>query len=336
MNIRSKILIVANYKENKGGISTVITNHFKKLKDDDVFVEVFSTKRNLFRRIALFISLPNKVKKFDIIHIHGCSYFGFFPIVIGIISSKVLNKRKVIVTYHGGGAYDFLKKNIFWAKWFLEKADHITVMSEFLQDIFNEFGLKNVLLRNLIDPKNTPKHIIDLSFPKLVSIRSLTETYNISDILEAFILIKKEYPLATIQIAGTGLLESKLKKDYFDLDGVLFLGLVSNEAISTLLMQNNIFVSVPSFDNQPMSILEAFSIGIPVISSRVGGVLDMIEEGRNGFLVDVNSPSQIFDRVKWIFSNKHEMPEIINNAQQELVKYQWPAVRRVLLTLYSE
>ncbi|MEA2107181.1 MAG: glycosyltransferase family 4 protein [Bacteroidota bacterium] len=330
-----KILIVANYNEGRGGISGVVKNHYDKLKEDSHFIEIFNTKKDVIARIFLIFPLIFKVKQFQVIHIHGCSGLGFYPIFIGIIASKVFARKKAIITYHGGGAENFLKNHSGFIKWFMKKANYITVMSNFLQNIFAKYQIETVILKNLINIKieTTTQLVIDT--PRILSIRSLSTNYNIHDIISAFALIKNKFKGATLQIAGSGPLEASLKKQAEEISGITFLGQIPNKEITTLMNRNNVFITVPSHDNQPMSILEAFSVGIPVISTKVGGIPDMITDVYNGFLVDVHSSEQIADKVTWIFSNQNKIPEILANAKESVKDYQWPVIKNKLLMLYA-
>lgn len=330
-----KILIVANYKPSKGGISGVVNNHYMKLVDDGNTVEIFNTKANPLKRSILIFFLLKKVKSFEVIHIHGCSGLGFFPIFIGIIACKILAKKRTIVTYHGGGAKEFLRKYLRLIRGVMNKADKITVMSKFLQETFSESGIKTVVLKNLIDIKVKRDCILEMDTPRLLSIRSLNPIYNINDIIDAFRKIKEIFTDATLQIVGTGSLEDDIRSQTKHLPDIYFIGQVRNEEIPTIMQQNNVLISVPSFDNQPMSILEAFSVGIPVISSNVGGIPDMIVDSHNGFLVDVHSPEQISKKVEWIFNNKEKVTQIINNAKESVKDYQWPAVKKELYSFYK-
>jgi len=330
-----KILIVANYTPNEGGISGVVFNHYRKLSDEGNNMEIFNTKRNPLIRLYLIFKLINKVKKNDIIHIHGCSGLGFYPIFVGVLSSKIFTSKKTIVTYHGGGAEAFLNKRERLIKWFLNNADHVTVMSKYLHEVFRKYNIHTIILKNVIDIENENENRSDFSFPKIISVRSLSKIYNVNDIIEAFKKVKEKYKNASLKIAGSGEQLKSIKKLGTDCADIEFLGVLPNNKIPLLLKSNNIFVSVPSFDNQPMSILEAFSSGIIVISTSVGGVADMIEDGRTGLLVDVNNPQQIAEKIDWIISNPQLSKRIIVEAKREVEKYFWENIRPVLVELYE-
>ncbi len=330
------VLLISNYNKDIGGISGVVYNTYNKLKEEGFYVEIFNTHRNQIVRTILIFPLLLKVRRFEIIHIHGCSYFGFYPIVLGVIASKIIYKRKTIVTYHGGGAESFFRRNYKLVSIILKKVDHITVMSSFLQNVFSKYGLSTTILPNLTNLESKINFEINLKTLRIISIRTLDKMYNIDDIINAFIIIKEHFEDAELRIIGNGSEIEKLKNycKERELIGVEFFGKISNERIIEELSKSNIMVSVPSFDNQPLSILEAFASAIPVISSNVGGIPYMIKDGVTGFLVNTNNPAQIAQKILWIMHHPEKTKEIIINASKELTKYQWGSIRKQLLNLY--
>ena len=232
------ILIISNYHANSGGISGVVFNHLTKLREEGFIVTLFNTKRNHVARLFLVFKLLRIIREYSIIHIHGASFLGFYPIVIGIFSSKIVYNKRVVVTYHGGGAKDFLKRWSIFIKYFLKKADHVTVMSSFLETTFKSYGIKTVILPNLIEiPLNSHSTAI-YDYPRLLSIRSLKKLYNIDDIIRAFVIVRKKYPNATLTIAGDGPEEMNLKNLSNQTNGIEFIGSIKNIDIPKIMMKN--------------------------------------------------------------------------------------------------
>ena len=121
--MKKRILFVANYKQGVGGISgQVDVLHAKLPLEGGIEAEVFSTKGSMAKRLLLFFALLLKAGKYDVLHVHGCSYRGFLPVVYGIVAGKLWRKR-IVVTYHGGEAKDFFSKHPKWVRFWLMKAD---------------------------------------------------------------------------------------------------------------------------------------------------------------------------------------------------------------------
>ncbi len=332
-----KLLIIGNYAEGKGGISGVISNHYQKLRQEGCQVDIFNTKRHNLIRLFLLLPLIVRLRKYNIIHIHGCSYMGFYPIVLGLIASKWIYHKTTVVTYHGGGAKDFLSKRQRFVRFFLKKADEVTVMSPFLQDIFTAFNIPTVILPNLVDIEVRRDNEVDFTIPKLISLRSLSSIYNIHDIISAYEIVLQNNPKTELTIAGSGEKQAVLKEQAESIQNanITFLGHISNLEIQTILSQANIMISVPSFDNQPMSILEAFACGTLVISSNAGGVPYMIQDGVNGLLVDAHRPEQVAKKIIWVMNHPEERRQIIENAKKAIKQYQWHNIKEQLLQIYK-
>lgn len=96
-----RILLVSNYRESTGGISGQVKLLYEHLKREGEEVKVFSMKGNPLMRLWLLLKLFVVASRYNVLHIHACSYWGFLPAVYGIMVGKLLQKR-IVMTYHGG------------------------------------------------------------------------------------------------------------------------------------------------------------------------------------------------------------------------------------------
>lgn len=89
-----------------------------------------------------------------------------------------------------------------------------------------------------------------------------------------------------LKIAGSGPLLNHFKND----NNIEFLGYKNKEDIISLIV-NSKFLVIPSicYENNPMSVIEAFSLGKPVLGSRIGGIPELINNGENGFLFETGN-----------------------------------------------
>lgn len=111
-------------------------------------------------------------------------------------------------------------------------------------------------------------------------------------LVEIFERIHKRFPDTILQLVGEG----ELKRDTINLveqkgleKSVLFLG--HQENVYPILNNTDIFILPSSFEGVPMSLIEAMGCALPIISTKVGGIPDMIDNGQNGILVpcDIDS-----------------------------------------------
>ena len=130
---------------------------------------------------------------------------------------------------------------------------------------------------------------------------------------------------------------NELKKYVMDnsIQDVTFYGRVPNSKIPSILLHEDIMLSAPIIDNMPVSLLEGFNSGLLVISSSVGGVPYMIENGVNGLLFDSDDASMLADKMLYACSHPEHTKEMINNAYRGLTSYSWDSIRKKYLALYQ-
>jgi len=347
--VMRRILYISNYKKGVGGISAQIDMLCQSIEaervksgESRVKSDIFSTKGNLAKRMWLFVKLMCVARKYDVLHIHGCSDWGMLPVVYGVIAGKIWRK-KIIVTYHGGEAAEYFKKHGSFARRWLKRADKAIVLSGFLKKVFDEYQIPCVVIPNIValrDDIYQPKKSIA---PKMISIRHLRELYRIDLIIKAFEQVVKHYPEATLDILGQGDCREKLEQyvhnavesGKWKVESIRFVGQVPNEKIYDYLRANDIMLSAPSIDNMPVSILEAMNAGLLVISSRVGGIPYIIDEGRTGLLFENGNADDLASQIECALMHQRESAAMIESAHKEVKKYSWENIQKLLLPMYE-
>lgn len=119
------------------------------------------------------------------------------------------------------------------------------------------------------------------------------------------------------------------------LKNVTFTGRVDNSEIYQYLNQSDIFLSAPTVDNMPVSVLEAMNAGLLVISSRVGGVPYMIKNGNNGLLFDSDDSDKLAELMLWAIENQALSKTIILQGHKAVNSYRWEHVKDKLYHTYG-
>ena len=330
-----KILYISNYKKGIGGINAQVDLLQQFINQEDGWhADILSTKGNPIRRCIAFVKLLCKTRKYDILHIHACSYWGMVPAVFGIIAGKLWRKR-TIITYHGGEAKDYFAKHAAFVRRWLGRADEVIVLSGFLKEIFDQYQIPCVVIPNIVVLRPQTERTTTIA-PKFISIRHLEPLYNIPCVLQACEQVLKQYPEATLDILGQGSMRAELETyvQEHNLTGVRFIGQVPNDKIYDYFADASIMLSAPKIDNMPVSLLEAMNAGLLVISSRVGGVPYMIEDGKTGLLFESENSNDLADKMLWALERSKETDNMICAAQKEVQKYSWGKVKKQLFKVY--
>ena len=333
----NRVLFICNYKPGVGGISGQVEALQKHLVEEGYTADVFSCRGSVLKRLLMPCRLFQKIRHYDVAHIHCCSGRGFFPAVLGVGIARLARKR-IILTYHGGGGAPFFAKHEKLVKHYLMRTDANVVLSGYLGDVFDKYRIPYSIIPNIIELDETLYRKRITLKPYFICIRSHEEIYNIPCIFRAFRRVQEMIPSATLTLVGDGSLHNTLvsQASKMGLDNVRFTGRVDNSEIYYYLNEADIMLSSPTVDNMPVSILEAMNAGLLVISSRVGGVPYMIENEQTGLLFPSNDDSALATCMLHALENIQDTLCIMEKAHNEVKKYSWANVRESLLSLYQE
>ena len=118
-------------------------------------------------------------------------------------------------------------------------------------------------------------------------------------------------------------------------DAVEFLGRLERDAIVALYHGADAMLNPSRVDNMPNSVLEALACGLPVISTRVGGVPYIVQDGETALLVAPDNPHEMAQAIVRIYRDKALRAHLRENGCREVAQYAWQEVRPQWLSLYG-
>ncbi len=250
-----------------------------------------------------------------------------------------------IVNYRGGEAGSFLDKSFFLIKPTLKAADAIVVPSAFLEKVFARKAVRVTVVPNIIDlGRFTPSSTMAKPFirPDSINIlvaRNLEPLYDIETALRAFQVVRHELPEAKLRVAGSGPEEQKLIELSSELgigESVTFLGRISNENMPELYRSSDIAVNSSLVDNMPISILEALASGVPVVSTDVGGIPVLVEDGKTALLVPPRDPKGMAEKVLGLIRDPTRYSHVRDAGMRLVRRYAWAEVRGQWVHVYAK
>lgn len=293
--------------------------------------------RLLLQPWVIAFKLLNVANKCDIVHVHAASWWGFIPVLICAPITKWIVRKRLVISFHGGAGHLWLKKWRWLAIPFFNMADAIAVVSPHLKHVFSQYGIRTILLNNLVDMEKFPFHSRGKPSGQLIWIRKFEDAYDPITALRVFERVKQNIPEAEITFIGDGSLLQKMQ-DYVDqrnLTGVHFTGRLPNAEIHTSFEKADILLNTSIQDGFPTALLEASSSGLPIVSTNVGGISSLIENGVNGILVPVGQIDQMAVEVISLLHNPDKCGRIGVAAEENSKKYSWEACRETLAELYG-
>ncbi len=93
------------------------------------------------------------------------------------------------------------------------------------------------------------------------------------------------------------------------------------ELMTSVLPGFDLFVFPTRFDYSPYAVIEAMSAGVPVISTRVGAIPEMVQDGVGGFLIEAGKAAPLAERVSWAIDNRAQLPEMGARGRERAIEY---------------
>ena len=299
------------------------------------WVERIPFLRTMIREPIYLVSLWRGLKNVEIAHTFSASYWSFLvaPSPAWLIAR--LRGAKMVIHYHSGEARDHLRR-FHGVRSVLEDADQLVVPSGYLVDVFREFGLQAQVVANVVDVTRFRFRERKPLRPRLVCTRGFHPYYCLDVVVRAFGEIQQVFPEATLDLVGKGPVEASIRSLVHELklSGVNFPGAVPHDEISHHYDVADILINASSLDNMPVSILEAFASGTPVVTTAPEGMSYLIQNEHTGLLSQPGDARALADNVVRLIREPELASRLALNARAELHRYSWETVREEWLKIY--
>jgi glycosyltransferase involved in cell wall biosynthesis len=325
-----KILYLGNKLSKSGSNITTIESLGCKLSDLGFTVKCYSSKKNKFLRLIEMHLAVIKHKNYDFLIIDTYSTSAFW---FAFLTSRLalFYKIKFIPILHGGNLEKRLNKNPKLSNKFFSQAYVNVAPSKFMHDIFKANGYNNLkLIPNSIDIENYPfKQRAEIK-PNLLWVRALDKIYNPMMAIKVFEILLKDFPQARLSMVGPKKDESfEICKDYANNHNlpVEFTGQLSKPEWLKHAKDFDLFMNTTTIDNTPVSVIEAMALGLPVISTNVGGLHYLIKNNENGKLVNSNAVHEMYNGISELILNPDLTSKISKNARKMVESFDWAIVK---------
>ncbi|MBI1398198.1 MAG: glycosyltransferase [Betaproteobacteria bacterium] len=299
--------------------------------------------RALFRLVPYVLSLIRTSRSVDIVHVMANSGWSWYLFATPAVWIASLSGTPVVVNYHGGDAERFLARSARRIVPTMRRATLLTVPSGFLRSVFSRYGLDSTVVPNVIDlsvfrrvATQRQEHTAE---PRFAVTRNLEAIYDVATAIRAFALLVARLPGARLFVAGTGPERAALEALARELDvqeAVTFTGRLDRSAIAELLAGTDVVLNPSRIDNAPVSIIEALASGVPVVSTNVGGIPFLVEDGRTALLVPPGEPEAMARAALAILQDAELRTRLVARGLEEVGRYSWENVREAMRATYDE
>jgi glycosyltransferase involved in cell wall biosynthesis len=260
----------------------------------------------------------------DLVHSHGTEFQYShiaaqldFPYIISV--QGVIKYLKNHLSEYNWRLQLELEKNVIEkSDYFISKADFCTEFIKSINPGSHVIKIDDIVSDEFFKTDYSPVQ------GTLLFVGNVIKSKGIEEVIKAFIVLKKKYKKLTLRIVGY--CDSKYKSILDSLinesktEDIIFLGPVSSSALIKEYQNAEIFVFPSHFETSPNVIMEAMAVGLPTVTTKVGGITDMIDDGDTGFLINPKSVPEIIEKVEHFLNDKEFAQKTGQKAHQKALK----------------
>jgi glycosyltransferase involved in cell wall biosynthesis len=296
--------------------------------------------RALVRLLPYLVELWRAAGRVDFFHVMANSGWSWHLFAAPAIWVARLRGIPALVNYRGGEAGAFLARSARIVRPTLARTSAVVVPSDFLHELFARFDIASTVVPNVVDTARfRPATAPGRPGPHLVVARALEPVYDVATALRAFARVYAVLPEARMTIAGAGPERAPLEALARELRvdrAVRFAGWLDRDAMAELYRAASVALNPSRVDNMPNSVLEALACGVPVVSTRVGGVPFLVRDGVTALLVEPGNDEAMAAALIRVLRDGELAARLAIAGLEEAQRYSWASVRESWRDVYSE
>lgn len=276
------------------------------------------------RLLSIVWIMVTKRNKYDIIIVDTYSSHAFYIAWITAWLGRLLRKPFIPVL-RGGNLPDRLTQTPMLTKQVIGYASRVVSVSHYLQQVFSSIRPIDYI-PNFIDIEKFPFKERYSWKPRLLWVRSFHQIYNPELAVKIIAALKIDYPSVLLTMVGPDKDGSRVRVEQLAAqlavsENVRLIGKLSKTEWAALAVSHDIFINTTNYDNMPVSVVEAMALGLPVISTKVGGTPFLIKHNVDGILVPVNDVQGFCQAIKQLLNEPAFATRLAVKARQKAQEF---------------
>jgi L-malate glycosyltransferase len=250
-------------------------------------IAVSASPNRYVRLLDITWTLLRRHRRIDILFLH---VYGGASFVVEDVASFIgrCSGHRIIMMLHGGAMPEFMASFPRWTRRVLRRADAIVAPSAFLARAVEPLGLRCGVIPNVIDIRLYPFRLRRAIAPRLFWMRSFHPVYNPLMAVKVLERLRATHPEATLVMGGQDKgMQAEVERYARDRglgDAVRLPGFLGTERKLREGSAADIFINTSHVDNMPVAVLEGGALGLPVVSTTVGGITHLLRDGETALL----------------------------------------------------
>ena len=301
------------------------------LRQNGVQVRVIGRAKSGWGRLIEIVSYSLLlIPRYDVVLIDVFGLRAFVYESVAILYARLWRKR-IVLFLHNGSMGEFVGRWPRWTHFILSQPNFVLVPHHFLRDQLTPLGIRvDGIIPNFIKSEGYKFRQRAVLSPRFLYLRGTHPLYNAPMALQAFALVQRRYPDAQLTMAGKDDQDSAFCRSLVEslkLRNVSFLGIVPKGEIPALADKHDIYLQTSRVDNMPVSILEMWACGLPVVGTNVGGMPYLVRNGVDGILIKSEDYHAMANACLLLLSN-HELAKTLSlNGRARAMELSWEKVK---------
>lgn len=337
-----KLLIVGTAFKDKNALKTQGQYLLDLLLEAGLDASIVSEHRNYFHRIKDTLSNIAKLKRNDVVILQVYSSKSIYL----ELASCLIGKAKgciLISTLHGGAIPSMYKNNFIKRailKVIFKFSNSVTAPSSFIASEIRQSATPIKTVYNVIDSNDyVTKQEYDYQYA-ILWMRAYHKTYNPIKALEVVLLLKNEGINVKLYMAGPDLGLLKNVREFIREKGlseqVEVFEKIDIAEKNKLAKMSSVYLNTTEVDNSPVSFLEMMALGIPIITTDVGGIPLWVENNENALLSNNNTADDLKEKIKQLLNDHMLYQKIVKNNKEHVKKFSKEEVQKSWLNTLDE
>jgi len=340
MKNKITILYIGNKLSHHGYTKGLIETLGPQLEELNFSVIYGGNKYNPISRLLqmitkIFVNRGNV----DYVIIDTYSTTAFWYAWICAMFCRIFNICYIPILHGGDMPIRLQKSRLFCNSIFKYSYKNIAV-SNYLKNIFNKYGFSSILIPNSINISNYAYKKRANINPKILWVRSFHKQYNPKMAIDIIFNLKKKYENVTLCMVGPdkdGSMKDVIKysKELGVYNQLEITGVLKKSEWLKLSQRFDVFINTTNVDNTPVSVIEAMALGLPVVSTNVGGIPFLVESGVDGLLVESNDIDSMVSKIKMLLDDYSLVQNLTTSARKKASSMDWNSIKNEWIKILS-
>lgn len=326
-----RVCLVASFLTGYGLSPPVAESLAERFPEIGVTAIKAGRGRGRIRRLVHMLKvLTFRRNSYDLVLVETFSGLAFGWAFLCAVWARLLGKKPIAVL-HGGDLPGFGDRHRFLLRIYFKLVSALVAPSVYLQRWASNIGASSVLIPNHLDLERYDFRHHAIVEPRLYWVRRYDPVYNPQMAIRVLARLVDRYPDSHLLMAGPDSGEKAacevLAKELKVEGNVQCLGRISKEDINRHGLTRNVFINTTNIDNTPVTLLEAAAMGLPVVTTAVGGIRHLFEDAVEALLVPANDDLAMADAVSVLVRDSELARSLVDRARRKALSVDWPVVR---------